>query len=664
MATDFFDRQDAARRRTGWLVFYFVIAVILINLTVYVAFSAILIGTQKNTPSARPIPSFDPVRLAVVATVTTTVILLGSLFKILSLREGGAAVARTLGGRLVEGNTTDPAERRLLNIVEEMALASGTPVPPVYIMDDERGINAFAAGFSSGDAVIGVTRGSLHHLNRDQLQGMIAHEFSHILNGDMRLDLKLLGILHGILLLAILGQILMRMASYGGSSSRSNSSSDKKDNGAAFFLAGLALYVIGYLGVFFGRLIKSAVSRQREFLADASAVQFTRNPEGIAGALKKIGGLHEGGKIQNPGAEEACHMFFGAAVPSMTSMLATHPPLADRVKRLDPQFDGVFPVVEEDELVEVADAPRAKPRDPKGIGGLGAVLPGVNIPGGLGGAILMPAATATASVGAPRPEHVAYASSLIANLPQPIAQALREPFGASAVIYALLLDADPGIRSVQLDTLSRNAEPGLAEEAVRLEPLLDALGAEARVPMVDLALPTLRLLSDSQYSRFRANIEPLIRADKRVDLFEFALQHMLFRHLDRQFLRTPPTPVRYASIAPLRLHAATLLSSLAWVGQQDPADVLRAFQTGVARLGPEAKSMGLVPRENCPLSSVDQALNALAEATPPVKKRILDASAATIAADGRVTLEEGELLRAIADSLDCPMPPQLPTGSR
>lgn len=662
MATDFFDRQDEARRRTGWLVAYFVVAVILIILTVYAAFTAILLGSAEGHAKGAVPALFDPIRLAGVAVATGAVIALGSLFKILSLREGGAVVARSLGGRLLDGNTADLAERRLLNVVEEMALASGTPVPPVYVLDNEPGINAFAAGFTSGDAVIGITRGSLDHLDRDQLQGVIAHEFSHILNGDMRLDLKLLGLLHGILLLALLGQILIRIAGNSGDN-RSRSDDDKKDNGAAAFLfMGIALYAIGYLGVFFGRLIKSAVSRQREFLADASAVQFTRNPGGLAGALKKIGGLSEGAHVRSPGAEEACHMFFGAAVPSMASLLATHPPLTERILRLDPAFDGSFPVVEEEEHIDVAAASAPeRPRDPHGVGGLGAALPGIPIPGGLGGMVAIPAAAAVASVGAPRPEHVAYASALIASLPDPLASALREPFGAAAVVYALLLDADEDVRALQLGGLARDAATGLAGEAERLAPLIEALGPEARVPIADLAQPALGQLSDAQYARFRGHIDPLIRADGRVSLFEFTLQRMLLRHLDRKFFRTPSPEVRYGSMAPLRVRVATLLSSLAWIGQKDPAEVLAAFDAGLARLGPDARPMGLLPRESCPLSAVEEALDELVSAAPPIKRRLLEACVATISHDGRVTITEGELIRAIADSLDCPIPPLLPT---
>lgn len=658
MATDFFDRQDDARRQTGRLVAYFVLAVIMIILAVYAAATGVQIAAHRKSPGAAP-PIFDPARLLVVACGTGFVIGLGSLFKTLALREGGAPVARSLGGRLVDGNTSDPAERRLLNIVEEMALASGTPVPPVYLLDDEPGINAFAAGYAPSDAVIGVTRGAVAHLNRDQLQGVIAHEFSHVLNGDMRLDLKILGTVHGILLLAILGEILMRIAGNSGSSSRSERDGDKKDNGAfAFFLMGLALYVIGYLGVFFGRLIKSAVSRQREFLADASAVQFTRNPEGIAGALKKIGGLSEGGRIKSPAAEEACHMFFGAAVPTMTQLMATHPPLIERVKRLDPQFNGEFPEVPEGEHIDVAGPSTSPAKPDRGIGGLGSVLPGVKVPGGLGGAILLPAAGAVGTVGAPKPEHVAYASALIADLPAPLSDAAREPFGAAALIYAMLLDEAPDVRGRQIEHLKVQAAPGMAAEADRLSHVLNAIGAEARLPLVDLALPALRSLSADQYDRFRRNIDPLVKADDRVSLFEFALNRVLLRHLDRQFLRTPPPKVRHAALAPLADRLASLLGSLAWIGQQEPESVRSAFDAGASRLG-AGVAIGLPAQDACSLDVVDSALGELAAASPQVKRRVLEACAATIGADGRITVEEGELLRAIADSLDCPMPPLL-----
>ena len=260
-----------------------------------------------------------------------------------------------MGGRLLHPQTTDLNERKILNVVEEMAIAAGTPVPPVYLLENEEGINAFAAGHAPNDAIIGVTRGCVQTLSRDELQGVIGHEFSHILNGDMRLNLRLMGVLFGILLIGLTGYILLRSTSGYGYRVRVNSRDDDRGRRNILPLIGLALYVIGYVGVFFANLIKAAVSRQREFLADASAVQFTRNPEGIAGALKKIGRL-AGSAMHEPRAAEASHMFFGniGGVGQLFGLLATHPPLVERIRRLDPSFDGDFSKVR-------LDAPAAEP---------------------------------------------------------------------------------------------------------------------------------------------------------------------------------------------------------------------------------------------------------------------------------------------------------------
>ena len=295
------------------------------------------------------------------------VIALGSLYKVSELASGGEVVAHMMGGRLVDPQTTDLAERRLLNVVEEMSLASGVPVPPVYVMDNEPSINAFAAGFRPADAVVTVSRGCLQYLTREELQGVLGHEFSHVLNGDMRLNLRLIGMVYGILVLSIIGYFVMRSAGWVGSSSRS--SDDRRgDNRAAIFFIGLALYILGYLGVLLGNIIKAAISRQREFLADASSVQFTRNPGGLAGALKKIGGLAEGSRINDPHAHEISHMFFGDAFAgSIFNLFATHPPLEERIRLLDPNFDGSYPAVEAlpDEGPAAAAESLPEPRRPR-----------------------------------------------------------------------------------------------------------------------------------------------------------------------------------------------------------------------------------------------------------------------------------------------------------
>ncbi|MEI7461339.1 MAG: M48 family metallopeptidase, partial [Pirellula sp.] len=340
---DFFDHQERARRNTVLLTIYFVIAIILIIACVYFAVLGILAFSTAGTEQPIPFDGWHPELLGSVVVVVGIIIATGSLFKIWALGGHGETVAIALGGVKVPANTTALEERILLNVVEEMALASGTPVPPVYILENESGINAFAAGTSPQNAVIGITRGAITTLRRDELQGVIAHEFSHILNGDMKLNLRLMGLLNGILLIALIGYFFIRslnMVSMRGSS-RNDDNKGAAGMVAALLLLGSALIAIGYIGVFFANMIKSAVSRQREFLADASAVQFTRNPNGISDALKRIGGWKQHARLTSARASESSHMFFGEGVASF--FFATHPPLPVRIKRIEPNFQGIFP---------------------------------------------------------------------------------------------------------------------------------------------------------------------------------------------------------------------------------------------------------------------------------------------------------------------------------
>ena len=438
---DFFESQETARRKTGLLVFYYVLAVFLIMVAVYAAFAFAFLGIKAKARSSRGEAEiryedmWNPTLFMGVIAGTLLVVISGSLYKIHQLSGGGEAVAQLLGGRPLSRNTTDLNERKFLNVVEEMAVASGTPVPRVFLLDQEQGINAFAAGFSPADAVIGVTRGCIQQLTRDELQGVVAHEFSHILNGDMRLNIRLIGVLNGILVVALIGYGVMRATLYSGSRTRSRD----KGSGMHFALFGLLLMVIGYVGVFFGKLIKSAVSRQREYLADASAVQFTRNPSGIADALKKIGACVQGSRIENSSAEEASHFFFSNGLKSsFINLMATHPPLAERIRRLDPAFEGD---------VRRANSGRPGPSSSapvEAVSGLSrfAVDPG----------------EVTARIGAPQAEHLAYAVGVLAALPDMVQEAAREPFGARAVIYSLLLGRGEEVCRRQLERLKQHAD--------------------------------------------------------------------------------------------------------------------------------------------------------------------------------------------------------------
>lgn len=641
---DFFEHQDAARRRTGRLIFYFILAVVTIVVAIYfVALIALVFvgdSGQPEHPNPYSQTPWHPDLFALVALATIGVIFLSSLYKTSQLAAGGEAVALMMGGRPIDRQTRDPAERRLLNVVDEMALASGTPVPPVYVMDNEPSINAFAAGHQPGDAVIGVSHGCLEYLNRDELQGVMAHEFSHILNGDMRTNLRLVGILHGILVIAIIGWFVIRSIGYAGRSSRSD-----KGGGAvvAIMAIGAGLLVIGSVGLLFGKLIKSAVSRQREYLADASAVQFTRLPDGIAGALKKIGGRPDTSKIKDAHAEEISHMFFGSALGSLGfHFFSTHPPLVKRIQKIDSNFDGKFP--QQVKPVKVAaEQPKPKPKPGKpfeaiSVGGTTPLDPG----GVLG------------QIGVLGVEQIAYAAMILDSMPAPLRDATAEPYGARAAIYAVLLSQDAQMRRQQLDALRPKAEELSYRETERLASLIDGLPQEARLPLVETTLPALKRLSPDQYTRFRANVDILIKADNKIDLLEYAVQAMLLGQLDVQFGLSRPTAVRHRRLDPLLPSVVGLLSMLAYAGQTDEADVKRAFEKGMEEIGRKATPLA---KSACSMSNFDAALKALASANPDLKRQIFSACVACVAADGKVTPREGQLVQAIAAVFGVPIPP-------
>jgi len=651
---DFFEQQDIARRRSGRLIAYFVLAVVVIVVAIYLVVLIAMVfvsGDPQQPGGANPYMEtpWHPDLLALVAVATIGVILLGSLYRTSQLSAGGESVALMMGGRLIDSQTGNLAERRLLNVVEEMALASGTPVPPVYVLENEPSINAFAAGHEPGDAVIGVSRGCLEYLDRDELQGVMAHEFSHILNGDMRLNLRLIGILYGILVIAMVGWFVLQSVSYSG-----RSRSSKNSGGALMMILaiGIGLLVIGSVGLFFGKLIKSAVSRQREFLADASAVQFTRLPDGIGGALKKIGGRPETSKIEDAHAPEISHMFFGSAFGSFSwQLFATHPPLAERIKRIEPTFDGTFPKrvkpvrVSRDSLDAEAKA-KAKKKPGRPFDAMR--------PAGAGGATPLDPSGVLGQIGIPGMEQIVYAAAILESMPEPLRNAAHEPYGARAVIYAVLLDRDVEMRKQQLDALRPQAESLSYQETERMAPLIDQLPDPARLPLVETAFPALKQLSPSQYGQFRKNVELLIQADNKVDLLEYTVHTMLLRNLDVQFGLAKPIAVRYRRLDPLLPSLVSVLSTLAYAGQTGEADVKRAFDKGMAQIGRTASPLA---RSECSLGNLDTALKTLAEATPKLKRQILSAYIACVAADGKVTPREGELVQAVGANIGVPVPP-------
>jgi hypothetical protein len=523
------------------------------------------------------------------------------------------------------------------------------PVPPVYILN-EPGINAFAAGYAPGDAVVAVSEGSLKYLSRDELQGVVAHEFSHILNGDMRLNIRLIGVIAGIMALSTVGRVLMH-------SRGRSTSSNNRDSQGGLVLLGVGLFVLGLVGAVFGRLIQAAVSRQREYLADASAVQFTRNPEGIAGALKKIGGLQEGSRIDNPQAEEVAHMFFASAFGGgLAGLLATHPPLVERIRRLDPTFDGTFPEVRP---IGFDEPERARPSRLPKIPGLPTIpgLPQVPLP-----VLGLSADETAARVGQVDPEEIRYAEAVHDGVPDLLRIAAQEPFSARALVYCLLLDPREAIRARQLAQLQAGAAPMDFTEALRLADLVRAQPDLLRLPLLDLAMPALRQMSPRQHQAFRALVEGLMNADRQLNLFEYTLRCVLHRHLDVQFLRQPSVRAVHRLPAALAAPLAKVLALLAWEGEADPEQAARAFAAGMSSYLGTDHTGRLPRREECSLAEFDAALQALNQAVPALKRRVVVACAACILANQRVTLREAELLRAICDTLDSPLPPLVPNA--
>jgi len=605
---DFFARQDAARRKTGLLVLYFILGVLGIIVAVYAAFIF--------TFSIRP--WWDPSMFGIVAGCVSVVVAIGSVMKIAELSQGGRVVASMLGGTAISSSPSNPAEQRLRNVVEEMSLASGVPVPEIYVLED-RTINAFAAGHGPGDAVIGVTRGCMETLNREQLQGVIAHEFSHILNGDMLLNIRLIGVLNGILALAILGRILLQF----GVTSRP-SSRDEKQSGGGFAVFGLALLVIGGIGTVFCKLIKASVSRQREFLADASAVQFTRNPNGIAGALAKIKQLAS--NIASPHAEEASHMFFGNGLKgSWFQGFATHPPLEERIRAIAPGFDEDAALAATPPPIE--EKPPSSPASP----GSGSTHPWLR------------------DIGRPSPMHVALAAGTLAALPDELQSASRELHSARSLVFALLLSDDEPTRQRQLDQL----DPATRTETFRLFARRRTAQSDPRLSLIDLAIPTLRGLSPEQYRVFREEVSRLVAADGQIDVFEFALQKTLTRHLDLFFTSQTGPTIRYRNVSEVSQPARVVLSALAAVGCTDPNAVRLAFDSGARQIGAATLDFDA----EWDLTKLNAALDSLAGASPDVKRNVLNAGIHTVERDGRVLPAEAELLRAVADTIDCPLPP-------
>lgn len=624
---NFFEHQEQARKRTGRLVLLFVFAVLaLIGLTALLLMAFVNGGSLGFLHGK--MSSKDWQLLSSVTLVVLLIVALASLFKHLQLKGGGQVVAESLGGRLLNPNSQDSEERRLLNLVEEMALASGTPVPPVYLLEDPA-INAFAAGYTPQDAVIGVTRGALQQLNRDELQGVIAHEFSHIFNGDMRLNLRLVALLQGILVIGLSGRLLMHSVS----AARFRGSSRDGRVTLGILALGLLLLVLGSLGIFFGKLIKAAVSRQREFLADASAVQFTRNPQGIASALNKIRQLPQHSTLQSGQAEQFSHLFFSNALTrSFTGLLATHPPLEERIERLNA---GPLP-----------DQPSPAKKAPK------QTTPTSSEPKGQLHSTLTFAAAAQASIdamGQPDEAHLQQAQQTREQLHPQLLEATHEPWTARAVIYGLLLSQNSDIRQQQLTALNRQAAPETLHALHELKAALQTVKDHQRLALAELSLPALKYLTPEQKERFYQCMAILIRADQRLSLFEWSLSRLVKYSLEA------PKAQQQRQLHQLQKPTEELLSLLVWLTAANTETAERSFTRALNELG--QPPLTLIEKNQLKLSRLDTLLTALNSLRPLEKPRLLKAIAVAIHSDGQISSNQAEIFRVIGVSLDAPLPP-------
>ncbi|GAA0667944.1 M48 family metallopeptidase [Rheinheimera tangshanensis] len=613
MASNFFAAQDQARSNTKLLVLLFTLAVItlliLTNLLVMVTlgvmepeqYQLLLSPQHPDWFNQLPWHMMGWVSLLVFAVIAVVVSI-----KRAELSQGGQVVAKALGGRLVDYQLADNKQQRLLNIVEEMAIAAGVPVPPVYLMN-ESSINAFAAGYSPADAVIGVTQGCLNLLNRDQLQGVIAHEFSHILNGDMRLNIRLIALLHGIEFIGHSGYFLLR--SMGRHRAVGAGSSKSKDNGGGILGLALGLMVLGYLGTFFGSLIKAAVSRQREFLADASAVQFTRNPSGIAGALKSIGAATFGSQVKNPNADEMSHLFFAEAISRWSSLFATHPPLQQRIKRLDPSWDGVFPT--ETQLKQQSSEQ----------------------------------SSATVQIGHRQ------SAAVLSVLPAFLLETSRHALSAPALCCACLLQTEH--LEKQWAMVKAHGDPQLLQNIDRLYDEVSRLSGRQKLQLIQIAVPALKQLSQQQFVEFQTLCQNLSRCDGQEDLLEWTILNWLQHCVGSQF-------------NPSLLHRRDRSSNLAQVQQSVLALLsLCAQQAKDEKLQQQAWSSGLqllalpsaTARPAMSLSQLTEQLPALIHSTPRLKQQLWQMLKIAVQADQLVNDQEAMLLQALALLLEIPVGP-------
>lgn len=642
---NFFAAQDQARRSSRRLVTAYIAATIAIVLGVTAVVGFAIFSFSQSGYGYTPgqfIREQAPLLLG-TALLTTLFIFGSSLYKTSRLSAGGGKVAVDMGGTPVATDVRDPLRRRLRNVVEEMAIASGVPVPEIYVMEEEHGINAFAAGFSPSDAAIAVTRGTLELLDRDELQGVIAHEFSHILNGDMKLNVRLMGVLFGIMVLGLIGRMVVR-----GGYHSSIVSSRRNRNAPVILVVGVGLVILGGIGVFFARIIKASVSRQREYLADASAVQFTRQSQGIASALKKIGGYSEGSKISATDPEEVSHMLFGSG-SSLLGMFATHPPLVDRIRALDPGFNE-------------SDFPRVDPRQRRvetTHKSQHAAFAGDTTTAFASGSVKILSESIADTVGHPEQEHVEFARRLRKSIPTGLYDAAHSSELAFLLSIALVLDQSKRTIDRQFSLLQEQLGSERTEIIRRYYDELSTSSGEYRLPLLEITFPALKLRPMPELAFLVELTNRLIEVDGDIDLYEFCFYRIMMSSLGQAIDPTGTHGVRRTRRKDLQSAATELLRILADHGHDSNQERIAAFEAGIATLGPWAHGAKYESDRECSVARLNSSLDVLLGLNSKGQESLLRAVSATAAHDGQISVAEAELIRAVCATLNYPLPPIL-----
>lgn len=626
---NFYKAQDIAKRKTRYLILLF--SVVLFLLIVFSSVVLIFIfafSTSQASFSSVLSSLFSDEYRPIFYAASVFIIggaLLSSFSKNKQLSKGGSVIAASMGGIKLAFNTKSLNERKLLNVVEEMAIASGMPVPDVFILKSEKGINAFAAGNEPSDAAIGVTQGCIEKLTRQQLQGVIGHEFSHILNGDMRLNSHIILFTHGVGFIGDLGRILVH--------SRRVS---VKGNRVGVKLAGGVLLILGWLGSVSGRIIQAGVSRQREFLADASSVQFTRDPSAIAGALKVIGGEKASSIIKNKIAKEIAHMFFGEGFKNPFSLLFnTHPPIEKRILSVEPEWDGEFleSVLNENLSYSFTTGTPVKQST----------------------MIVLPMALQILSRAGVNVDKLTVSNQ--DKLNQLILKT-REPFDAMILVIAVLIYKEQ-ISTAFLKNLSLNFEKLKTEKLLEMVnqqvTLLSNVGLSNYLPLIELAMPSLKMLSLNQYLPLKSLLKSIMAKDGKETVFEKSIYQLVIHYLDKHFGLLESARVRYYFANQIAAEVQVVLSVVLYFGSEKLENKKYLFEKSLTDLGILRGSLKLIEAASAE-KRFDEAMDKLAYCSKSLKLKLVETFAFCVEHDAEVNQVEMELVFALAITLETPLP--------